>query len=273
MENYRLIKQIGRGGTSKVYLGADRFQGEKYAIKVYEDREDFFRARRELSLIQELDFPAIPKVYKTVCEKDVRYIVMEYVPGETLKDIIREEKRLCEKQVIRWGMELCDVLSYLHGRSPSVIYRDLKPGNIIISPLSHIKLIDFGAAIRCRRRIADEKTGESVEPLGTLGYAAPEQFGRGTNIDTRADIFAFGVTLYQMLTGVNPCRMPYRFEPLRKYNKKISREMEEIVNRCVQRERGKRYRFCEEIKSDLEHIHSGGTAHRKLYITRSEIVY
>lgn len=273
MNKYRLIKEIGRGGTSRVYLGVDRKTGKKYAIKIYDDKKAYEQARSEHLILQTLHFPAIPTVKESMYTGEKGFIVMEYVPGITLKQFIQEKGMLTEDQVTVWSMGMCDVLSYLHGRTPPVIYRDLKPANIILSPASGIKLIDFGAAAECIKRISDKENLIGAQPVGTVGYAAPEQTDREGRMDTRADFYALGATMHHMLTGIPPYKTPGQFEPIRKYNKKVSAKMEGIVKKCVEKDPDRRYRFCEEIKRDLKAADAGRRKWGMMHVFRSEVLW
>lgn len=258
---------MGKGGTSAVYLGAEKKSGKRYAIKSYADNNGCCETERELELLGQLNHPAIPKVHDLVCEGKNRYAVMEYVAGNTLKEVILREGRISEQWTVKWGMELCDVLSYLHRRIPSVVYRDVKPANIIISPVFHVRLIDFGAAVNPCIVKATE-----IKPVGTPGYAPPEQFEPGGKLDGRADIYALGATLYYMLTGIPPCESSCLFDSVQRHDRKVSAGMAKILVKCLEPDREKRYHYCEEVKEDLEHIGFPREERKRLYITRSEIL-
>lgn len=275
MKDYFLIRLLGRGGTSEVYLGVDKRSGERCAIKKYKSESAFQNAGKELELLKKLEHPSIPGLRELVCEAGCRYAVMDYVPGITLKEKIQREKRVAESEIIRWGMELCDVLSYLHRRFPSVIYRDLKPANIMISSLDRLSLIDFGAAVELpvggSRR---GKNRETMLPMGTPGYAAPEQFAENAGVDERTDIYALGATLFHMLTGEKPICHSGDLRPGRMYHRKISGAMEAIVEKCLKKEMGERYRFCEEVKEDLKQIpRNAMRRHQGFYVSRSELSF
>lgn len=271
MKKYRLLRQIGCGGTSRVYLAVEKRTGKKYAIKVYEGKQTFERACGEHRILQTLHFPAIPLIKESMYRDTGGFIVMEYVPGITLKQYIQENGMLTERQVADCSVQLCEALSYLHGRNPPVVYRDLKPANIMLLPSRDIKLIDFGAAAQCKKRISDEKNLTGVEAVGTVGYAAPEQSDREGYMDTRVDIYALGATMHHMLTGVPPYEEPGRLGCIRKYNRKVSAKMERIVRKCLERESDERYRFCEQIKRDLKA--ADAKKHGGMQVFRSEILY
>lgn len=264
MEKYMLIRGIGEGGTSRVYLGADKRTGKKYAVKRYENRTDFMTAREECKTLERLCHPGIPAFVESMEDAAGGCIVMEYVPGMTLKQKIGESGKISEEQAAAWAVEMCGILSYLHRRNPALIFRDLKPANIMITPLSHVKLIDFGAAV------SGENGRAYVEiPVGTKGYAAPEQFLRNYVIDIRADIYGFGAVLFHMLTGCHPAQMDENAG--HKGWQKLSKKMKYILKRCLHPDRDCRYRFCEEIKRDLQNPDFSGKPHTKFRILRSEI--
>ena len=271
MNDYMLIRRLGTGGTSTVYLGADKRSGEKFAIKKYENDKMFSMAEKEMDLMSSLNHPAIPKIRELICEGETRYVVMEYVVGNTMKEILLREQRICEERAVKWGIELCDVLSYLHRRIPPVVYRDVKPANIILSPVLHVRLIDFGAAVTPYIVKAGEKEIVEIEPVGTPGYAPPEQFEIGVEMDGRADIYALGATLHYMLTGIHPSTSSDPYDHVRTDNRRVSGRMKQILMKCLEPDREKRYHYCEEVKEDLEHISFPGHKRKRLYITRSEV--
>lgn len=261
-----LIREIGRGGTSCVYLGADKRTGKKYAVKRYGNRDDFMLAAEECKTMEHLCHPGIPAFVESLEDAEGGSIVMEYVLGMTLKQKIAENGKISEEQATAWAVEMCDILSYLHRQDPTLIFRDLKPGNIMITPLSHVKLIDFGAAVSGKNGC-----GYVAIPIGTKGYAAPEQFLRNYVIDIRADIYGFGAVLFHMLTGCHPAQMDGNAGY--KARQKLSEKMKYILDQCLNPDRDCRYRFCEEIKRDLENSDFLGKLHTKFRILRSEIRY
>ncbi len=149
--------------------------------------------------------------------------------------------------VIEWAKQLCSVLHYLHTRDPAIIYRDMKPGNVMVTPNGNIKLIDFGIA----REYKEQQIQDTVS-LGTKGYAAPEQFGGKGQTDGRTDIYCLGVTLYHLLTGKNPCEPPYQLYPIRHWNPLLSAGLEKIIIKCTQLDPKDRYQNCGELMYALE---------------------
>jgi serine/threonine-protein kinase len=153
-----------------------------------------------------------------------------------------------QEYVIEWGIQLCDVFEYLHNRKPAIIYRDLKPGNIMLRPDGRICLIDFGTA---REYKADHRG--DTQYLGTRGYAAPEQFGGQGQTDARTDVYCLGATMYNLLTGHTSNEPPYEFYPIRYWNPNLSAGLEHIIQKCVQNDPKDRYQSCAEVMYDLQH--------------------
>lgn len=266
MERYKLLREIGKGATCRVFLAADQRDGRRYAVKRYDSRGEFEEARRRFQVVRGLKHPGIPALAEIAAEGEGGFIVMEYVPGMTLKQRIYREGKISEEQAVRWGLELCDILSYIHRQDPAVIYRDLKPGNIMITPLSHVKLIDFGAALFSRKQEI-----RAAVPVGTKGYAAPEQFVRNGLIDTRADLYGLGAVLFHMLTGHHPAETESSLADAVAGARRISKGMKKILSRCVSVNRDERYRFSEEIKRDLANPEAALKEPGSFRILRSEI--
>lgn len=266
MAEYILLRELGNGATSHVYLAADWRDGKKYAVKCFGNCQDFEMARKEMSVAGKLRHPGIP-VFREAEEKtNGGRIIMEYVPGMTWKEHLRKRGVLSEAQAVAWGMELCDILSYMHRQDPSVIYRDLKPANLMITPAGHVKLIDFGALV-----IGTDGAGIAAEPIGTKGFAAPEQFVRNGRVDTRTDVYGFGATMLQMMTGRHPAQGHGKQLGGRRGRGRLSEKMRAILGKCLQLEPDRRYRFCEEIKRDLESPGSPGDFAGTFRITRSHM--
>jgi serine/threonine-protein kinase len=173
---------------------------------------------------------------------------MDYIEGEPLSKIIDEYGAQPQNLVIDWAKQLCDVLDYLHTRHPSIIYRDMKPANVMLRPDGNVKLIDFGIA----REYKEQNLADTVS-LGTKGYAAPEQFGGRGQTDPRTDIYCLGVTLYHLVTGKNPCEPPYELYPIRHWNPQLSGGLEKIIQKCTQLNPDDRYQSCAEVLYALHH--------------------
>ncbi len=178
--------------------------------------------------------------------------------GQPLSETIRESGPPKEKAVIEWAKQLCDVLCYLHTRKPPIIYRDMKPGNIMLRPDGKVMLIDFGTAREFKSWNPADTTC-----LGTVGYAAPEQFGGMGQTDARTDIYNLGATLYHLVTGKNPSEPPYEIRPIREENPALSSGLEKIIEKAVRLNPDERYQSAEEMLYALEHFEEYDAGFRK----------
>jgi len=253
---YKILNQIGQGGMSTVYLAMNERANKQWAIK--EIRKDgminYEVAKQglvvETDLLKKLNHPNLPSIIDVIDREGAFLIVMDYIEGNPLSYAIEEVGAREALEVIKWAQQLCDVLSYLHTRTPPIIYRDVKPSNIMLKPDGDVMLIDFGTAREFKaRRIADTTC------LGTRGYAAPEQFGGQGQTDARTDIYCLGATLYHLLTGHNPSEPPYEMYPIRHWNPNLSTGLEKIIFKCTKKNPKDRYQTCEELLYDLEHYH------------------
>lgn len=251
---YEVLKQIGKGGMSKVYLAMDKRLNKQWAIKELRrkerDKENEVVVQgliAEANLMKKLDHPSLPRIVDIIETNQTIYIVMDYIEGETLHTILKKSGPQDQEMVIEWAKQLCSVLHYLHTRDPAIIYRDMKPGNVMVTPNGNIKLIDFGIA----REYKEQQIQDTVS-LGTKGYAAPEQFGGKGQTDGRTDIYCLGVTLYHLLTGKNPCEPPYQLYPIRYWNPSLSAGLEKIIMKCTQLDPKDRYQNCGELMYALE---------------------
>ena len=261
---YEILKQIGMGGMSTVYLAMDQHLNKQWAVKEIRLRADDRESRviiqsliAEANLMKKLDHPALPRIVDIIDSRDTIYVIMDYIEGEPLSRILEREGPQPEEDVLEWARQLCDVLSYLHTRKPPVIYRDMKPGNIMIRPDGNIRLIDFGIA----REYKEGKTSDTVA-LGTKGYAAPEQFGGQGQTDARTDIYSLGVTLYQALTGQTPSEPPYEFYPIRYWAPSLSGGLEKIIAKCVKPNPQDRYQTCAQLYYALNHYEEEDDVHK-----------
>lgn len=249
---YEMLAPVGRGGMSWVYLAVDRRLNKSWAVKLYDKTQKHYSPEFaqhilwEFQEIARLNHPGIPAVVDIFETTRYTGIVMDYVHGSTLDLVLERNGPQSVEQVLKWGVELCDVLGYLHSRKPARIHRDIKPANLILQPDGSLKLIDFGTM-----RFYDPDAKADDVCLGTIGYAAPEQFGGMGQTDARTDIYALGVTLYQLLTGQDPTRPPYQILPIREVNPQLPEKLEKIILKCIARDRKDRYQSCEELKYAL----------------------
>lgn len=250
---YRILNEIGRGGMSVVYLALNERMNKTWAIKeLRRDGIENYQVVRqglivETDLLKKLDNPHLPRIIDVIDQEDSFLIVMDYIEGRTLKDKLDEEGAQGQEEVIGWGRQLCEVLCYLHACNPPIIYRDLKPSNIMLKPDGSLVLIDFGTAREYKRHSREDTTC-----LGTRGYAAPEQYGGQGQTDARTDIYCLGATLYHLLTGHNPGEPPYELYPIRYWDQTLSVGMENIIRKCTQQNPEDRYGSCEELQYALE---------------------
>lgn len=250
---YKILSVIGHGGMSNVYLAVNTNVGKLWAIKeIRNDKNiDYAYMKRsiemEIEVLRKIKHPRLPGIVDML-EYDGRIlIVMDYVEGITLEKVVNEVGPQKEDDVVRWAIQLCDVLEYLHNCKPPIIYRDMKPSNIMLKYDGNIELIDFGTA----REFKNNRIEDTI-CLGTRGYAAPEQFGDMGQTDARTDIYCLGMTMYHLLTGHNPSSAPYKIYPIRYWNSELSTELERIIIKCVQPNPEQRYqtvsKLCEELR-------------------------
>ena len=248
---YEILKEIGRGGMSVVYLAMDLHLNKQWAVKEIKKKggkkgEIIVNSLlAEANLMKRLDHPALPRIVDIIDNGQTIYIVMDYIEGESLDKILDEYGVQSEELVISWAKQLCDALGYLHSQKPPIIYRDMKPGNVMLKPEGNIKIIDFGIA-----REYKEQNLSDTTVLGTRGYAPPEQYSGQT--DQRSDIYALGMTMHQLLTGVDP-RKGEVYAPVRQWNPKLSEGIELIIDKCISPAPENRYQTCAELLYDLEH--------------------
>lgn len=261
---YEVLKLIGRGGMSRVYLAMDKRLNKQWAVKeIQKNARDanneivIQSAIAEANMIKSLDHPAIVRIVDIIDGNDVIYIIEDYIEGETLSTILEENGAQPQDTVIEWAMQICEALEYLHTRKPPIIYRDMKPANVMLKPDGNIKIIDFGIA----REYKERSLADTVN-LGTRGYAAPEQFGKRGQTDARTDIYCLGVTLYHLLTGKNPSEPPYEIYPIRHWNPQLSAGLETIIQKCTQVNPEDRYQSCAELLYALQHHEEYGAMYR-----------
>ncbi len=252
---YEILKLVGKGGMSRVYLAMDTNIHKPWAVKeidktVRDQNNEVIiqSAIAEANLIKELDHNAIVRIVDIIDEPDKIFIIEDFIDGETLNAIILREGAQPQEKVIEWAIQICSALEYLHTRKPPIIYRDMKPANVMLKPEGNVKIIDFGIA-----REYKEQNTEDTKCLGTKGYAAPEQFGGKGQTDARTDVYCLGVTLYYLVTGMNPSEPPYEIYPIRHWNPKLSSGLEAIILKCTRPNPNDRFQSCAELSYALQH--------------------
>lgn len=266
---YEIWKEVGRGGMSIVYLARDNRLNKQWAVK--EIKNDGSKSaktllkglEREANILKNVDHAVLPRIVDIINQDGTIYVVMDFIEGETISERLKKEGAQPQELVVEWGLQLASALDYLHNMNPPVIYRDMKPSNVMIRPEGGVKLIDFGTA-----KEYDVENNADTTALGTRGYAAPEQFGdakgRGIyNTDERTDIYNLGATLYHIVTGMNPCDPPYEIRPIREWNPALSSGLEKIILKCTQADPNDRYQNCKELMYALEHYNELDDEYKK----------
>ena len=251
---YKILSEIGHGGMSVVYMAINEKANKTWAVKeVRKDgKMDFNTVRQglmaEIETLKKLKHPNLPSIVDVIEDDDSFIIVMDYIEGRSLDKIIEEIGAQPESFVVEWAKQLCDVFGYLHSRTPPIIYRDMKPANVMLKPDGNIMVIDFGTAKNYEIDLG-ETTG-----IGTIGYAAPEQYiGSGLGrTDARTDIYCLGITLYHLLTDIDPCKNLINDKSICKINPALSHGLDAIIQKCTQYQPEDRYQTCAELMYDSQ---------------------
>lgn len=258
-ERYRILVLVGQGGFGAVYKVEDTQNGNRLlaikeinlsALTAQEAIEATAAFNREVHLLSDLTFTNLPCIYDHFTDRDHWYLVTDFIEGETLEQYLERTRsgRLPLKEVLDIGIQLCRVLDYLHTREPSIIFRDLKPANVMRTSAGHLYLIDFGIA----RHFKPGQPRDTI-PLGSPGYAAPEQYGRAQTTP-KADIYSLGALLHQLLTGNNPEQNPFRFEPAPLQAQSIPLKLQSLVLQMVEMNVQNRPSSMAIVKQELEQI-------------------
>lgn len=256
VQRYRVLKLLGQGGMGSVYQIEDsRFSGAKRAIKELRlsnlnpqetlEATDAFQG--EAIMLAKLLHPNLPRIYDHFSQTGRWYLVMDYIEGETLEDRLAHlpDHKCPIEDALQISIHLCDVLHYLHIQQPPIIFRDLKPANIMLTPENHLYLIDFGIA----RFFKPDQVKDTVA-LGSPGYAAPEQYGR-TQTTPSSDIYSLGAVLHQMISGLDPSADPFQFSALKLARSPKNLELSNLVMQMVETKREKRPKTILEVRSKM----------------------
>ncbi len=277
---YKVLNKIGQGGMSVVYLALNERANKTWAIKeIRKDGvQDFATVKQgliaETNILKSLNHKYLPSIVDVIDERDTFLIVMDYIQGKSLNMVLKESLEhdglpIFVEDVISWGNQLCDVFYYLHTRPDPIIYRDMKPANVMLKPDGEICVVDFGTA-----RIFKTGNTEDTTCLGTPGYAAPEQYGGNGQTRPQTDIYNLGATLHHLITGRNPSATPFNFPKITQCRPTLLEEtprdlrskllgLEMIIDKCTQYNMEKRYQSCAELKYDLEHPKELGLPYHK----------
>jgi WD40 repeat protein len=291
-QRYMVLKQVGRGGFGAVYKALDTHLNDRVvAIKEMSqstlqnnlNTQEFAEAmsafRNEAVLLASLTHPHLPRIYEQFNELDRSYLVMDFIDGRTLEETLQDLKQrpgtpcLPVDDVINFALQLCSVLDYLHTRKPPIIFRDLKPANIMITSANHLYLIDFGIA-----RYFKPGQQKDTTALGSYGYAPPEQYGKSQTTE-RADIYSLGATLHQLFSGDDPSETPFQFAPMYLSDPLLA-SLNALIMRMVDVDAQKRPATIMEVQRELQQVaiqyryaSANATGTVSLYTPKSTIVY
>lgn len=258
---YEICNLIGQGGMSTVYRVRELNTRQLLAIK------DVKRSAKENNqiveqslaaegrMLMQLSHPRLPKIYEIIEKDDSIMLVMDYIQGESLDRLLRREGAQTVQRTLEWGMQLCEVFHYLHNQTTPIIYRDMKPANVMLQPDGQLKMIDFGTA-------RTQKVGVAMRAdtvcIGTEGFAAPEQFGGIGQSTARTDIYCLGATLYNIITGHSPCDKPTGILPLETWNPALANTpIGEIIAKCTRNDPDARYQNAMDLYEDLHLVSIG----------------
>src|SRR3954451_129169 len=263
---YEIGAEIGRGGMADVYLGHDTLLDRRVAVKVLspafaDDPVNRERFRREAQAVASLNHPNIVAVYDWGEVAGTSFIVMEYVPGQTLRDVIATYGRIAPLEAARIAADIGDALAYAHRNR--VVHRDVKPGNVLVAPDGTVKVTDFGIA-RADQGEGLTKTGAV---LGTATYFSPEQ-AQGLALDGRSDVYALGVVLYEMVTGVAPFTADSPVSVAYKHvreevvlpterNPDVPPELEHVIVTALNKAPENRYQTADDMRADILRFRRG----------------
>lgn len=259
---YRIVGLIGRGGMGAVYRAIRLADGTLWALKEMRPPEDVQAAEleenrrmfmQEAELLSKLSHPNLPVVADFFEYQGRPVLVMEFVPGQTLEDRVHDANApLLEQDVVRFGIQTAQVLHYLHTRQPPIIYRDLKPSNIMVTPDGVLKLIDFGVARTHKRG----KSKDTVA-MGSAGYAPPEQYGKGQT-DARSDVYALGATLLHLLTALPPIPLQTPTPgSITRMNPSVDQDTEAVIIKAMDLDASMRYASAAEFEQALRNCLDG----------------
>ena len=286
---YKFIRELGKGGCGTVFLAENVMLGNIWAVKqIPKDRETSISAHIEPQVLKRLNHPALPRICDVYDEQEAVYIVEDYIEGDTLKQILDNHGALQPERVLSIGFQLLNVLNYLHRLEPQpVIYRDMKPHNIIITKEDYIKLVDFGVSVV----LTEKNMCSETAFIGTRGYAAPEVYS-GQSADFTSDIYSFGITIFVLLTAARPeaisqihKEIPNSITNLIKHDTRhssnihkdnhLAQDILNIIRKCTQYNKEFRYQSIEEVITafrEIEQFHMAKKNHTApLSASKSEI--
>lgn len=249
---YEVLKLIHSSGMSNVYLVIDNNLNKQWCLKEIRksdagrDNIEYYSLLQEANIMKGLSNPYIPRIVTIEEDGDSLFIVMDYVDGISLRSYVDKYGVLNPELMVRVMLQVVGVIMYLHNMKKPIIYRDMKPENVMLQNDGSIRLVDFGISV------VIDKEGKLIDkPLGTKGYAAPEQGKVGTPYDLRSDIYALGKTMYFLLTGINPTDVLNKIRPIEEVLPELSSGLVKVINKCIKKNPNDRYQDCEELIYDL----------------------
>ncbi len=256
IDRYVLEDIIGEGSYSIVFRGWDQEDKKRVAIKELKSlgmtKEEADEAHRlffnEINILKDLRHSGIPRVFDFFIFEGRHYMVMEWVEGENLEEMLERKGRISQDEALEYMKKLTNVLCYLQGTLKRVIYRDIKPSNIIVNENGSLKLIDFGIS----RYYSPEKK-KDTHILGTPGYAPPEAYSGNEQTDFSADIYSLGATFYHLTTGEDPVQFRFIFPNPQKFNHQLTEDFANLLTDCLKK-KGERIRDAVELKRRMEEI-------------------
>ena len=250
---YRLDEIIGEGSYSIVFRGYDLDKHRRVAVKELKSqgmtKEDADEAHQlffnEINVLKKLKHPNIPKVYDFIIFEGRHYMIMQWIKGKSLLTILEDGEKLTEGEALFYMEQVTSVLNYLQTRGGYIVYKDLKPSNILVNNSGHLWLIDFGTA-----RFYSPEKKKDTHVLGTPGYAAPEAYTE-TQTDFSADVYSLGATFYHLTTGQEPFQFKFKFPDPKKFNKELSDEFSSLLLKCL-KPREKRIQNAIEMNNKIK---------------------
>lgn len=257
-QRYRLLNKVGEGGFSIVYRAEDTQTRQTVAIKAVslhglstqEKIEATDAFNREVTILTKLTHQHLPRLYQHFSDAECWYMVMDYIEGETLEKYLERHKQMPFRleEVLDIGTILCNVLGYLHSNQPAIIFRDLKPANIMLTSGGYVYVIDFGIA----RQFKPGQPKDTI-PFGSPGYAAPEQYGKAQTTP-RSDIYSLGAILHQLMTGTDPSQSPFAFAHLPNLHQQAIAKLDTLLQRMVALDSRQRPDSLVEVQKSLQEI-------------------
>lgn len=253
---YEILKIIGKGGMSTVYQARDLKNNNLLAVKDVEraGKDENREMEQKLAvaegrMLMQLSNSHLPRIYDIIENQNNFLLIMDYIDGVSLDKVIAKMGAQPMERVLNWGMQICEVFDYLHHQPTPIIYRDMKPANVMLKRDGNLMMIDFGTARTLKQGVAMQ---EDTICIGTAGFAAPEQFGGIGQSTARTDIFCLGATLYNMITGHSPCEKPMGILPLEYWNPALANTpLSEIIQKCTRNDPNERYQTAMELHEDL----------------------